>query len=167
MKRGFDIETEDLPTNRRVKNYKLVHSPQPQTNLLKQAQFISRTSELKNIDYWVNSSLGLAGVEAAIKGSAEGKLRGYADGGYYSGGLAMVGENGPELINFNDPGMVYNASQTSRILTGGDDVVVEIRNLREENKVQSRALVNLQNRVTRLLERWDGDGLPETRVVTA
>jgi len=55
MKRGFDIETEDLPTNRRVKNYKLVHSPQPQTNLLKQAQFISRTSELKNIDYWVNS----------------------------------------------------------------------------------------------------------------
>lgn len=128
---------------------------------------LGRTPDVAGLDYWVNSSLGLAGVEAAIKGSAEGKLRGYADGGYYSGGLAMVGENGPELINFNDPGMVYNASQTSRILTGGDDVVVEIRNLREENKVQSRALVNLQNRVTRLLERWDGDGLPETRVVTA
>jgi len=37
--------------------------------------------------------------------------------------------------------------------------------LREENKVQMRALVSLQNRMTKLLERWDGDGLPEERAV--
>jgi hypothetical protein len=28
-------------------------------------------------------------------------------------------------------------------------------------------LVGLQSRMTRLLERWDGDGLPEERTVSA
>lgn len=54
MKRRFDIETEDLPNARRIKNYKLVH--QPQTNLLKQTQFI-RNVELKNYDHWQNFNL--------------------------------------------------------------------------------------------------------------
>lgn len=128
---------------------------------------LGRSADISGLNYWTGTSLSLAGIESAIKATEEASLRGFASGGYYSGGLAMVGENGPELINFNDPGMVYNANQTSRILTGGDDVVVEIRNLREENQIQSRALVNLQNRMTRLLERWDGDGLPEERMVTA
>lgn len=128
---------------------------------------LGRQAESTGLSAWVSSGLSLSEIKAGIKGSEEARLRGFAEGGYYPGGLAMVGENGPELINFSDPGMVYNATQTSRILTGGEDVVVEIRNLREENKVQSRALVNLQNRMTRLLERWDGDGLPEERVVTA
>lgn len=128
---------------------------------------LGRQAESTGLSAWVSSGLSLSEIKAGIKGSEEARLRGFAEGGYYPGGLAMVGENGPELINFSDPGMVYNATQTSRILTGGEDVVVEIRNLREENKVQSRALVNLQNRMTRLLERWDGDGLPEERMVTA
>lgn len=128
---------------------------------------LGRAPEQAGLNYWAGSNLTLDQVKSAIEQSPEAKARGFASGGYYPGGLAMVGENGPELINFSDPGMVYNAGQTSRILAGGDDVVTEIRNLREENKVQSRALVNLQNRMTRLLERWDGDGLPEERMVTA
>jgi hypothetical protein len=131
---------------------------------------LGRSAESEGLNFWtgqLSSGASFEDIRSALEGSAEAKARGFASGGYYPGGLAMVGENGPELINFSDPGMVYNAGQTSRILAGGDDVVTEIRNLREENKVQSRALVNLQNRMTRLLERWDGDGLPEERMVTA
>ncbi len=40
----------------------------------------------------------------------------YAAGGTYPGGLALVGEAGPELINFAQPGQVYNARQTQDIL---------------------------------------------------
>lgn len=42
-------------------------------------------------------------------------LPGFAKGGYYSGGLALVGEEGPELINFRNPGQVYTNSQTMKI----------------------------------------------------
>lgn len=46
----------------------------------------------------------------------------YASGGNYQGGIALVGEKGPELINFNRPGYVSTASQTSSILSNsGDD----------------------------------------------
>jgi hypothetical protein len=41
-----------------------------------------------------------------------GAVPAFASGGSYSGGTALVGENGPEIINFNKPGQVYNASQT-------------------------------------------------------
>jgi hypothetical protein len=55
-----------------------------------------------------------------------------------------------------------NANLSSMLNSGASE---EIRSLREENKVQMRALVSLQSRMTRLLERWDGDGLPEERAV--
>jgi len=42
-----------------------------------------------------------------------------AKGGYNSGGLTLVGEEGPELINFAKPGQVYTAGQTNKILSGG------------------------------------------------
>lgn len=42
----------------------------------------------------------------------------FANGGRYSGGLALVGEEGPELINFGSSGYVNTASQTSNILQG-------------------------------------------------
>jgi SLT domain-containing protein len=40
----------------------------------------------------------------------------YAKGGVYSGGLALVGEDGPELINFNSGGYVHTASQTRGLM---------------------------------------------------
>jgi hypothetical protein len=89
-----------------------------------------------------------------------------ADGGRFQGGLSMVGEEGPELVNFARPSMIYTAGETADILRGGQSdmtVANEIRSLREENQAQSRALVGLQSRMNRLLERWDGDGLPTER----
>jgi hypothetical protein len=42
--------------------------------------------------------------------------RQFATGGAYPGGLALVGEQGPELINFNSPGWISTAAQTQQII---------------------------------------------------
>lgn len=48
---------------------------------------------------------------------------------------------------------------------GHDDVSVAINDLREEQCAQASAQVAWQRRFTKLMERWDADGMPETRVV--
>jgi len=40
----------------------------------------------------------------------------YAKGGKYPGGWALVGEEGPELINFGQSGYVYTAAQTQQMM---------------------------------------------------
>lgn len=44
---------------------------------------------------------------------------GWAAGGYNPGGWSLVGEEGPELVNFSHPGRVYTAEQTRSALSGG------------------------------------------------
>ena len=51
---------------------------------------------------------------------SKGFIPGFAKGGLASPGLTLVGEQGPELVNFTRPGQVYTASQTQSILAGGD-----------------------------------------------
>lgn len=99
----------------------------------------------------------------AKQGQAE--MRAYAKGGYYPGGMALVGEEGPEIINFRQPGQVYTAGQTQELLgRGNDQMLAEIRGLREDNRAQSRAIAQLQARQAKLLERWNVEGLPAERL---
>lgn len=123
-----------------------------------------------------------AAIEAGISGSsldavmgwdagtsnawaASKNLPAFKFGGQYKGGMALVGESGPEIINFKNPGMVYNAGQTDSLLGGGEAMIAEVRGLREDNQAQARAMVQLQGKMNKLMERWDSDGLPEVRAV--
>ena len=94
--------------------------------------------------------------------------KGFASGGLHAGGLRLVGEEGPEL-EVTGPSRIYSFDQTRELLGNSqrrdEFLVAEIRALREENAAQARAMVNMQQRMTRLIERWDGDGIPETRAV--
>lgn len=90
------------------------------------------------------------------------RIGGFAAGGMHSGGLRLVGERGPEL-EMTGPARYMSNANLSTMMNGDTE---EIRALREDNRVQMRSLISLQNRMTKLLERWDGDGLPEERVVT-
>lgn len=45
-------------------------------------------------------------------------LPAFAKGGLARKGWALVGEEGPELVNFSDPGRVYTAAQTQAMLDG-------------------------------------------------
>lgn len=52
-------------------------------------------------------------------GIKEGRT--FASGGYYPGGMALVGEEGPELINFRNPGQVYTADQSRELFSARSD----------------------------------------------
>lgn len=57
---------------------------------------------------------GLRAVVAALTGQA---VPAFAAGGSYGGGLALVGEKGPEVINFNRGGHISTAADTERLLS--------------------------------------------------
>lgn len=60
------------------------------------------------------------------------KLPGYATGGLASG-LSVVGEVGPEVVDFKTPGRVYS-NRASNDLFNNKELIAEIRNLRNEVK---------------------------------
>jgi len=66
-----------------------------------------------------------------------GKLEGFASGGMATPGWALVGEDGPELVNFASRAMVYPAEETSRILAAQSDGSPRGDNalLREQNQL--------------------------------
>lgn len=132
-----------------------------QINALYQ-EILGRSAESAGLANWLTSGKSIDEIRQGIINSDEARLRGYASGGSYPGGLAMVGESGPELINFNRPGQVYSAGQTSEILNNG--LTAEIQALREDLRAQSRSNAQIQSRTAKVLERWDGDGLPVARV---
>lgn len=79
----------------------------------------------------------------------------YASGGSYDGGLALVGEQGPELINFSNPGQVYTASQTASMMNGSSEMVSELKRLNSkidnlEAAARSSAISN--NKVAKILD---------------
>jgi hypothetical protein len=124
-------------------------------------EIIGRNAEAGGLNAWNGSGLSIDQIREGIQNSPE--ARGFATGGYYPGGLAMVGEQGRELINFNRPGQVYTAGQTAEIL-GGGSLAGEIQGLREELRAQARSNVQIQIRTAKVLERWESSGLPDTRV---
>ena len=79
------------------------------------------------------SNLGAAASSQAgtVATKTPTTIKAYADGGEYGGGLALVGEQGAELINFNNPGQVYNASQTRNILSSDNGSSDDIKALKE------------------------------------
>ena len=85
---------------------------------------------LKMINSWVAEWLSariMMGLFGSISGTksvnytssaASYAIPSYASGGEYKGGLALVGEKGPELINFNTGGHILNAASTEDLLSG-------------------------------------------------
>jgi len=107
--------------------------------------------------------LALAGQLRLLKSIGLDQLAGipkFASGGYHSGGIRLVGEQGPEL-EVTGPAMYLPFGKG-----GSGDITSEIRALREQNAAQARALVKLNLRVAKVLEQWDGDGIPEERAVS-
>jgi len=90
---------------------------------------------------------------------------GYASGGYFSGGLRIVGENGPE-IEATGPARIWTATETASMLRGnGSDAALlqELRQLRGELMAANANLAQNTRATATTLRRWDADGLPESR----
>lgn len=102
---------------------------------------------LRSIEF--NKVGAQAGMTELARRLAEaGHIPGFASGGYHAGGLAMVGERGPELVDFATPSRIYSAPDTSRIMAGfandnGSfrELIAEVRALKAENVELRRAMV--------------------------
>lgn len=92
----------------------------------------------------------------------------FANGGMYEGGLAVVGEKGPELIDFDRPGYVYNARQTASILSSEDtnELLVRMNSNLESLRFEVRANVQHSSKTSKLLDRVirDGESIQVTTV---
>lgn len=95
------------------------------------------------------SAAASAARAAAAAASAKKSIPGFATGGRYPGGLAVFGEEGPEIVNFDRPAQVYTNAQ-SKNLVGGDDkesagllrqLLGEIKEMRYETR---QVVVNTQ-----------------------
>ncbi len=63
-------------------------------------------------------------VGNAVSGAG---IRGYAVGTkYHPGGLAIVGENGPELVNLPRGSQVFTTQETKDMLQGGDTFILQV-----------------------------------------
>ena len=70
-------------------------------------------------------------VDGILVHNKGGDGGGFAEGGYASAGINLVGEKGPELVDFKTPGRVYTANQTSALMDQSS-LVGELKSLREE-----------------------------------
>lgn len=63
-------------------------------------------------------------------GAGRGNVSSFASGGIAPAGMTLVGENGPELLQFNSSHRIYNASQTRKMIggEGANKVTVNIIN---------------------------------------
>lgn len=87
----------------------------------------------------------------------------FAAGGLAKPGWALVGEQGPELVNFSQPGRVYTADQTKAAMSSSDGVAAEIRALRDELRAGQMSIAVAVQKSAKILDRWNGEGMPEVR----
>lgn len=89
---------------------------------------------------------------SGIKGSVSGMFAGYADGTYnHPGGLALVGERGPELLRLPTGSQVYPTGVSQTMLqgarSGGDtyNITIDAKSVREFNDIVRLARSARQN----------------------
>lgn len=84
----------------------------------------------------------------------------FASGGSYGGGMALVGEQGPELINFNKSGQVYNSRSTASMLNNSnlESLVERLNENLELLRYEVRADVSHNAKTAKILDRAMKDG---------
>lgn len=105
--------------------------------------YIKRAPDSEGLEYWkrdILSGKSLKEVKTSFTTAASEvtnkmpiiSIDAFAKGGYMTG-LSLVGEQGPELVNFSNPGQVYTNGQTGDIFGKfADAVAKEIASLKAE-----------------------------------
>ncbi|MFC2974571.1 phage tail length tape measure family protein [Azotobacter bryophylli] len=95
---------------------------------------LGRAPSAAEVDYWTGQ-IGAGATDIGHLGEAVGASGGsvpaFAAGGLHSGGLRLVGEQGPEL-EVTGPSRIFNARQTADLLSGGGASAEELRGLRAD-----------------------------------
>lgn len=136
-----------------------------QNAALKQLQGQSATlEEIEKQIAELKPLLDAAGDKAGVKA--------FARGGLALPGWSLVGEEGPELVNFSQPGRVYTAADTAALFrsatprgTSGESggSREEVYELRRDMNILLNEVAKYGRRVSDLVELWDKEGMPGVR----
>ena len=114
--------------------------------------------------------LGAAGDKAGVKA--------FARGGLAMPGWSLLGEEGPELVNFSQPGRVYTAADTAALFrsatpraadtdSGSREEVKALRRevyeLRRDMLISMSEIARFSRRTSDIVEAWDAEGMPGVR----
>ena len=114
--------------------------------------------------------LDAAGDKAGVKA--------FARGGLALPGWSLVGEEGPELVNFLQPGRVYTAADTAALFrsvtpraadtdSGSREEVKALRRevyeLRRDMLISMSEIARFSRRTSDMVEAWDAEGMPGVR----
>lgn len=129
---------------------------------------LGRPADAAGLQFWLSqlkNGTSWGAIGSALSGSAEAKahvIPGFASGGDFGGGIALVGEDGPELIN-TGAARVFNAGQTSNLLrrvanpsSNNDSLIAEVKALRAELqglRAEARSTAGHTEKSARLLKR--------------
>lgn len=142
-----------------------------QNAALKQLQGQSATlEEIEKQIAELKPLLDAAGDKAGVKA--------FARGGLALPGWSLVGEEGPELVNFSQPGRVYTAADTAALFRSvtpraadtdsGSDAEVkalrrEVYQLRRDMLISMSEIARFSRRTSDMVEAWDAEGMPGVR----
>jgi tape measure domain-containing protein len=142
-----------------------------QNAALKQLQGQSATlEEIEKQITELRPLLDAAGDKAGVKA--------FARGGLAMPGWSLVGEEGPELVNFSQPGRVYTAADTAALFRSatpraadtdsGSDAEVkalrrEVYQLRRDMLISMSEIARFSRRTSDMVEAWDAEGMPGVR----
>lgn len=141
-----------------------------------QAQFATTTAQARAGDLSalsrlpaISSALDQAFELTATTANDVARMKGFLVGSLTET-LAVVGAGSLVSSNSNsvDSLELTPTSSTAGLMSGASStalLIEEISALRVDNQAQARAIVQLQSRFTKVVERWDIDGIPETRAV--
>ncbi len=114
--------------------------------------------------------LDAAGDKAGVKA--------FARGGLAMPGWSLLGEEGPELVNFSQPGRVYTAADTAALFrsatpraadtdSGSREEVKALRRevyeLRRDMLISMSEIARFSRRTSDMVEAWDAEGMPGVR----
>ena len=161
-------------------------STEAQSAAALQAQFATTTAQARSGDLTalaklptISSALDQAFQLTATTASEVARMKGFLAGSLAET-LAVLGAGSADAVAktvaavdlsqtaTTDGLELTPTSTTSGLMSGASSTAVlieEISALRIDNQAQARAIVQLQSRFTKVVERWDLDGLPETRAV--
>ena len=137
------------------------------------AELQSQSATLEEIEKQIaelKPLLGAAGDKAGVKA--------FARGGLAMPGWSLLGEEGPELVNFSQPGRVYTAADTAALFRSatpraadtdsGSDAEVkalrrEVYQLRRDMLISMSEIARFSRRTSDMVEAWDAEGMPGVR----
>jgi hypothetical protein len=126
---------------------------------------ISSNANAEGLAYWANAiavqgeataKSNFALAASGILGITTPSVNAFAKGGNYPGGMALVGEQGPELINFDKPGQVYTASQSANMMSNDSNLIDAFDKLStqfEMLRIETRAIVTNTSKINKSVER--------------